>query len=128
MLLSRVKFRAPGLAVVTILFLGLGTFGYFAFSNDTEATPNAQGNAQPEPLLSMVERPPVISPNADKRIVRFVVQPGGKFHFDARTGTLPEKEINKLREQIDKADIGNVSVDDGPTLTFRWRDEAGKQR
>ena len=77
-------------------------------------------------LISMVEWPGY-GPNGDKQIVRFTVQPGGKFRLDNTTGILPKAEINKLREQIEKADVG-PSVEDAPTLTFRWRVEAGQQQ
>jgi RNA polymerase sigma factor (sigma-70 family) len=49
MFLAKIKFRALCLAVMLILCLGLGTYGYFAFSNDTEPAPSAAGEPKLEP-------------------------------------------------------------------------------
>jgi RNA polymerase sigma factor (sigma-70 family) len=79
------------------------------------------------PLITMHRRPGM-GPQANQNCLDFVVSSDGRFRYDKLTGKLPQMAIDKLRQEIAKAEVGSGAEGEGAdTFTFRWWDKHGKR-
>ncbi len=94
-----------------------------------------QGKILSDPIFVEIKKTPLITmyrwpgygPRTTKTFLDLVVFMDGHFRYKATTGQLTYKEINGLRQQIAKADVG-PGAEDAETLKFRWWDDHGKRR